>query len=553
MFRHPNRFNLFLSLIGSFSVGSLFPPNGNQYVYLVPLYKDFLPNLQDDWYANTSDSNVAYTLFMKFIYHVLSLSEIRIFGYLNFVLVLIINAGNIFLLLKIVQIVSRNKLLKDFEIVALIVFCLVFTFPDSKSGVAGLYFIQPLLQPSTFGVFFLAGIYLTVRVLTISGDKKQSLIKANSFFLLSLIFHPSLLASFMIVSTTIFTICCIWKQKYAGIFQMQLLFTFIAILFSVLLNPQTLTIFRPNLQVQEALQYFAEVRIPYHVIPSVWFTSAECLRICIILLSCVLVFRRFGRSEITIFCFLISLSVPASAVFVEFTKNTSMELAMPWRISVFLFPLGLIIILLATLEFLMKQEKPFKLVLFCTLTAIALSALSMKRMAIFFILLLLINRMKYIFVHKYLIPIFCLTVTLVVAISGFNNTVRAYRQEPVLINEVFLDNPILRGVGLTPIGADDLRLDHGLAIYVNNQAAPIASPTIVEWQQRIMNASRIYERFDRICHSNIKQQVQWIITPINQLIPTCLGDVEVITGDTWKVIILNEKMNQTVPFVYSWE
>jgi hypothetical protein len=540
--KHQNTRIWLFCLIGSFSVGNIIPLHGNQFVYFTPLYKDIFPNLNNDWYANTSDSNIVFTLTTKLLYHGLSFSNIHFFNQWNLVLVLLLNTANIYFIFRLIRILDSKKVLKDFEILTLIVVCLVFTYPDIKSGVAGLYFIQPLLQPSSFGTFFLAGLYFTFQALDSKNFRIKKLIIANFLYILSVVFHPSLLASFLIVSLAIVTTNLIKNRRQNQKVSLQVVFSISAIVVVSLLNPESLKFINPNLELRTSLQYFAEVRIPYHVIPNVWFTHEELIRLIVILLSAMIVQISFGKLQrVSIFYSLISLAIPISSILAELTNNTSLSLAMPWRISIFLYPVAQLVLLSTAINFTLSQEKFTNFLIFLALFTLVLNALQMTIVAAIFVLMVFVCKSAKRWKNRNLRIILSLLLIISGSIYGFEQTSSAYAREKIPVQEDFLKNSELRGVGLVPVEADNLRLGYGLSIYVNSQAAPNASSSIIEWHHRILNAKSIYEKPSRICDSEVRRQVNWIIFPRNQQLPACLRDRKILEGETWKAVIIDDE------------
>lgn len=318
----------------------------NQHVYLLHGYADAgIGSLNLDWQANTTDTvpifskivsfsvqlfseNVIYFLFMInlaiFCFSILGLAR-EVIGnnywgvkHLSFfILITWWYSGELeSLLLKIpnmsqfASIIKQNTLLID--------------------GVAGQYILGKYFQPSTFGVFVLLSIYLFV--------KDKPFWAVISLAIASTV-HSTYLLSSAILTATYMGIILVKDRDY----KKALLLGFTAL---VLVTPMLfyfLSNFSPTSPeiYAEAEDIIVNYRIPHHALVSKWFDGTTIIQIVVVVISIYLV-RNTKLFPILLASFLVALVLSVIQVL---TGSQFLALLFPWRISVYLVPVGSAIIL----------------------------------------------------------------------------------------------------------------------------------------------------------------------------------------------------------------
>ena len=525
-----------LYLLAAISIGIILPPRGNQYVYLVPAYKQVLPSLGVDWYSNIQDTNLAFTKLTIILLKVAA-NNLTVFSYLLMFVALMANTVSCYTMIRIIHILIPNIQIGKYKTVFLLTVCLSNVAPDIKSGVAGLYFLQPLLQPSSFGVFFLLGIYKTLVMLrkreTITSSK---LFRIQSYFLVATAFHPSLIASYLIYIISLAITLILNKRithketTLLGAASLTILF------FQFVLNPQLIKLTHPDISLRLALEYFASNRIPYHVIPAEWITTPEIIRLVICLLGVIAYWIRDKRSMSSFFLLMVTLGMLTSIIVGLSPSSTSIQLGMPWRVSIFLYPIAFFYLVIEIINVSIVRRSETKILVAMIFGLLFLLALGMKIFA-FSIILVLFSEIIGKRALQKIINIAIFVCIVAFAFTSFDRTLKAYKADKPVLLEDFLPNLRDKGTGIVPLESDDLRLKYGLSIYVNNQAAPNASSEIKTWVNRVEQVKKIYAKPERLCGSQLLKENKWIILRKGTPIPECLKYKDIYSGESWKAVV----------------
>lgn len=192
-------------------------------------------------------------------------------------------------------------------------------------GLAQQYILGPALQPSTFNVFLLLSIYAALR-----GRPFWAVL----FSSVAVIVHSVYVSA---AALTLAYVLSAWREE-RNMRKALALAAFATALSLPILGYVYLT-FQPTSPAiwSQAQHIMADYRQPHHAQPGRWLDGIAVLQIMVIVLALFLV-RRKGR----IFTIMLISFVVATALTVAQVITGSVELALlfPWRISVFLFPLS---------------------------------------------------------------------------------------------------------------------------------------------------------------------------------------------------------------------
>jgi hypothetical protein len=511
-------------ILSALSVGLLFKPSGNQFLYLAHAYGDIYPSLKNDWFINTPDSNILFTQLTE-----INFGISRILGIPNSYLLIaaeafLFNVLGINYLIAILRTLSPRKIFSEFELITCLTLGFLFYFVDIRNGVAGQYFIQPYLQPSSFGVFLLMGVFYLLKASELNQRKPIECTKAYICISISIAFHPSLFLSCAIGLLAFETVQIYYLKKKARNSLLSLFVLSANFVLALVLNRDLRHFLFPNQELRKAIAYFVQIRIPYHTIPQVWLDPSEVIRYVTCLVAAFVVIKSWQKKAQGYFLVLVNLMILCLTL-VSFSDNfNGVRLAMPWRLSTILYPVSFLILLAEIGKIILKSSTFLKLVLFLSILNILCTLTNMTIFGFIYSGLILLNRNAKRYSKGFLFLILC-SLTLI----GFERVSNAYSRET---NSV-VQEPILRevsGMGLIPPNIDNIRIDYYLPIYINNQAVPNTSTAIVQWSKRVEQTEKIYMNFDSICSSRILSKVDWIMLPKSIKVPRCLGEARRLEG-----------------------
>jgi hypothetical protein len=190
------------------------------------------------------------------------------------------------------------------------------------------------------------------------------------------------------------------------------------------------------------------------------------------------VYRKYFRFFLITFIFCIT-----SAVFVFYSKNTFLALAMPWRLSVIIAPLSLALVVVHLVSLLYSLFGKSKI------------------LAGLIFLLLSSGVSVYVF-------------------SQSVNSINQYRASELAIK---LNSLKLSGVGFIPINMGDVRLNSALPIFVDWKSQPYLSSELDEWWSRIDYSRRANERPDLLCEFLDNKKINWFIFDDDKKVPKCIS------------------------------
>ncbi len=315
-------------------------------------------------------------------------------------------------------------------------------------GLAGQYVLGPVLQPSVFGIFLLVSIAFYVR-------------QARVYALLCLAVAVAMHSSYLLSAVSLALVYCFDFYTTKGGRSAAAYAALASLLFAPGLIYAVLN-FGPSSAVtfSEAQQILLEQRIPHHADPRHWFGWDDVAKL-ILILSATAVLRRTRLFAVLA----LPLGIGALLTLVQVvTASTSLALLFPWRVSAFLTPLALLILL-------------SRLVLFAKSKASALKRLRAPRLtiaiAVLFLLLIAHNA--------------------VITAKRFERA----RKDPAAALYSFVKRHMqATDVYLIPPGLEDFRLQSGAAIVVDYKSHPYRDKELIDWWERLRRVRGFYDNED---------------------------------------------------------
>lgn len=313
---------LILSVLFAITIQQFAFYKGNS-LHLLYTIKDFEFNkLQYDWIANQTNHLPLFTYFNNIILKIFPVN------FLHSVHFILLSSCALFLFLICKYIFEDlNKI--SLSLLWFSLFMFVYHEHSLFGGVAGQDVINEGYQPASYGVLFFIGIYLY-------------LIKKNSyaifFICLSASFHPSyvLHSGFLIIGILGYFF---FQKEYKK-------FLKILVLYSILILPITIYVIYNFLLLDNEIilkgQNILLERIPHHASIENWFSYKDLISILVYIVSIILVYKN-KRIFIPLGIFgFFSISL---TLIQYLTEIDSLALTFPWRASVFLMPLSIMIII----------------------------------------------------------------------------------------------------------------------------------------------------------------------------------------------------------------
>ena len=310
-------------------------------------------------------------------------------------------------------------------------------------GVAGQRLLGSVLQPSTFGVLLISSIYFFLR-------------GKYTWTIFCLIFAPTVHPTYLF-SAALLTL------TYMGITyaQKRSLKTPLAIGLSALLGVMPILIlsFRTfggteAWVTDRSRDILVSFRIPHHAIPAEWLDGTLIIKAAIILIALYLT-RKTSIFHI--------LSWPLAAAVLGtllqiFTGSNVISLLFPWRVSTWLVPLSLGIVIVGSLEkiwpIIQRQTQSKTLI------------------------------------------VSGLTLALLLAGAGLTKTILEYHEKKNGLDRAmmaFTEKVKSPGdVYLIPLDMQDFRLETGVPAYVEFKSIPYKDVDVLEWYRRVSKAGSLY-------------------------------------------------------------
>ena len=428
---------ILLSFLFALSIGQVAFFEGNHVHLLRSLANIDYLMLSEDWLVNEIDHVPFFTFLTTYIIKYLSLAVLNI---LHIALSLIC-AISIFYICKI------NFSNYDFKRIIFFWFLFLVLIFNEKSfayGVAGQFVLNPVYQPSTFGV-------LIISSLAFFAYRKENL--SVILVILSATIHPTYIihAFFLICGYLIYSL--IYKD-YKSFFKISFLSL---ILITPIILYLILNIYISDFEIYlEGQSIMAEKRIPHHTMVRSWFSYKDLQTLFLISVSLLLT---YSSKRIFIPLVFVVLSTVILTIIQYFTSSNFLGLLFPWRSSVYIVPICSMIILtkiiiLVDNKYLKSTSKlylclnglAFLLIIFFTINGIFESYKSHKN-------------------YKTNYPI--------------STLIKEYKNDITRL--------------LIPINLEHIRLNTGLPVFVDWKTTPYRNDALIKWYERIKLTNSFYD------------------------------------------------------------
>ncbi len=443
----------------SYAQSPLYTSNQDQY-FLHGLANAGYGDLSQDWLANTADPTPAFSKLVELTYRILRWEWLfyGIYGLLMGVYFYSLwgiaswlyaqLAHPTFALLFIALLITVHS--------AGIRFFLSRVLGDNwtyvlEDGLADQRLLGPVLQPSGFGVFLLLSIYLFLQ--------RKPVIAAVSAAIAA-VFHPTYLLSAAVLTGTYVWMTLSQEKNW----RKSLIAGSLGLLLVIpsLLSAYQLFAGSSVLITEQARQVLIHYRIPHHALVSWWFDVTAVLKIGLIVLAIWISKKKSMR------LFWILVASFCTAVFLTFvqlaTGSESLALIFPWRLSTYLVPLSMTILLAEAVSFLAGLLRHH-------------SGLWLKALTILSYSLILLS--------------------ILVGGARFYLDLQRHANDPERALEGYVASHRKPGeTYLVPVKMQDFRLAAGASVYVDFKSIPYQSDEVLEWYHRVQLADQFYKSGD---------------------------------------------------------
>lgn len=353
------------------------------------------------------------------------------------------------------------------------------------AGFGGQYLFRPpaFLQPNTSGCLLLLAFVPFWRAFTAAGRGRDAGL-AFALALAACLFHPTYITAVAVALLGAAIADGAAAGRLPEVARLaRLAGGGIALLVPVLAaNPQLLQMGEQTPQRMTALTRFAFERIPHHTLLSHWVAGDAGLAL-MIAAAFVLRWRQGDRWLAAWLASTLGACLIAAGL-VQVTRNTSLALLFPWRISVILVPVAAACV---AVEAIGLAERALGAVRMRTGTTLALVGA---------------------------------TAALAVLSAGQIRSILLVTNTDEATQLVARVQPA--GVGLIPLDAAYVRLNAPAAVYVEYKSPPFMSDDLVEWWRRIDAVRRIERDPEAFCTAGLTPRVDWILRRRSAAVPDCL-------------------------------
>lgn len=414
--------------------------------------------LDRDWLANTADPTPVFNKFIELTYRILNWEPI-FYGY--YALLMGIYFYSLYGIARSLFSIEKSLSHKLFFIASFfLIHSAGLRFVLSRliginwtyileDGVADQRMLGSVFQPSTFGVFLLLSIYLFL-------NNHKYLAVASAC--LAAIFHPTYLLSAALLTCSY--IVLIYRES-REIKQTASLGLMALILVSPIVY-RSFSIFTGDdaFLVEKARQILITFRIPHHAIVSQWFDATAIVKILFMLLALWIIRNKSVFTILLIpFCTAVVLTIIQVIL-----KNQALALLFPWRVSIFLVPISVTILVahygsLFIDEITIDASQNQRIINWCSMALISLAVISGA------------SRFTLDLIRKENIP------------------------ERALFTYV-LSHKQSTDLYLTPSKMQDFRLETGAPVFIDFKSIPYKETDVIEWYRRITLNNHFYQDMD---------------------------------------------------------
>ncbi|RME06399.1 MAG: hypothetical protein D6803_06590 [Anaerolineae bacterium] len=425
----------------------LFTSNQNQY-FLHGLARAGWGYLQHDWLANTLDPTPVFSALVAWSYRLTHWLPIYYLLFLALAGIYLYSALDIARTLSGASwkpVTSRLFLAGFVAAHAAVLRAVLVRVFDPRwaylldGGVAGQRLLGDVFQPSAFGVFLLLSTALFLR--------RRYLLSALSI-VVAATFHPTYLLSGALL--TLAGMALLGVKEHRRLLAVK---TGALTLLGVLpVTVYTFTVFRPTSAqaVARARELLVTFRIPHHALPAEWFDVTVPVKMALIVTALWLA-RRERIAWLLAIPFAVGLTLTLAQVI---THDDALALLFPWRISAWLVPLSLTLVLARLAVWLTPRLSP-----------------------------------------AYSLPLISGVIG-VIALGGaliFAVNLRQKMNSPAqLLFDFVRQNAAPGQVYLIPLDMQDFRLETGVPAYIEFKSIPYRDVDVLEWYRRVSMAGKVY-------------------------------------------------------------
>lgn len=419
--------------------------------------------LKNDWFANTIDPLPAFTFLVGLTYTWFSPYMFYVYYILIFGLYLYSTSGIVSFIYKINS--SKIKYLTYLTLI-IAIHCIHIKTENFDSaihlhsGVAEQYVLGPYFQPSNFGVFIIFSIYAFLQ---------RRYYRAVLALTLAATFHPAYMLSAGIMTLVYMIIVYKNEGKLKQILS-------IGVLASISILPvfsYMYFTFRPTSPEiwEKAKELLVHIRIPHHSIPGVWLSDPNTyVQIALVIIALYLI----RKTPVFPLLFLPFLAATSLTTIQVITNSNTLAFIAPWRISAFLVPISLCIIVGWLVSYLFEKYPP---------------QVAMTKKAIAFL---------------------CITtLSVLVTVGTYNQIYMLLDPDGSIPMQNFVKETKQPGdTYLIPTKNKQLwkfRLYTGAPILINLKSHPYKDVEVMEWYNRNLMAQQFYEVTDKTRCENLNK------------------------------------------------
>lgn len=438
--------------------------------------------LANDWQANTWNPLPTFSYLVEYSYRFFSEYSFYIYYiilnaifFLSFFLLIVnlfkIKKGSVqYFLILLVLFVIHSEL---FSVISYqITFYKVSLRDLFTKGVAYQFLNKSYFQPSLFGVLFITSIYFFI---------KERIYFASFLAAVVVLIHS---ASIFIAGMLVLSYILILYFRKNKIKESLLVGIIALLIVSPILIQNLQGMMGPKDEMaDEALRILVHERIPHHALPSHWFNAEATLQIFIMLVGTLLVIRKEeGMIMATLFT-----GALVFTLLQIFTKSDQLALIGPWRISVVLIPLSVMVIFGHLVSKLPENW-----------------ALLQKRKTIVVTSVLLV-----------------LLITTVMGGYLHHERSKDYNELPYTALMQFVkENKSERDTYLIPTEMAEFRLITGAPVYITRKSHPYRTSEFMTWYHKVNQVDQLFEEDNLDCKKldsiSIHSDITHLVAPADK-------------------------------------
>ncbi len=407
--------------------------------------------LRNDWLTQTTDPTPVFSLLVSFtsrylderffyLYHAL-LSGIYIYSLLGIATLLFgfQNSKPKQLILLTVIAGMHSPLFADLSYKFV-----KFNLWHLNSGVANKWLLGPNAQPATFGVLFILSIYLFLL------DRP---LPATLTGTLAATIHPSYLLGAATLVLSYMTVTMKRHHDARGALRIAswaLIATLPILLYTCIsFRPTTIEL------MGKANDILVNFRIPHHARIADWLDALVYVKLAMVGLAIYLV-RKTALAPVLSIALLVATTL---TIIQALTGSNSLALILPWRLSVFLVPISVSIIVAFCMFYVFKRVPA-------------------------------LNR------HEWLLSVFALAILSFLVLTGASRMASSFAHGPdgpeIPMMEFVKRTSSPTDIYLIPAEMEGFRLYAGASVVIDFESIPYKDVEVLEWYGRIQSIDLLY-------------------------------------------------------------